>query len=516
MSPPKKRTCARCSRHGYPAASFPEGHLCHRCLDTALSVTGTCPGCGSTGRVLPGLRDGTAICRDCAKITRHFSCLRCGTETGMTRRRYGSSRLCGPCAITWTLQQLLDDGTGTISPPLKPLAGTLAATTSPDATLEWLAQPHIRDLLSQLATGKLPLTHQALNTWPRPRATGYLRDLLISCSALPPADKQLRDYQAWLDRRLTSLASHPHLRILRQFGTWHQLPAMRARAAAGPLRATASQYARTRFTQAETFLTWAAGHGLHPAALTQADIDTYYATHLAHQRQAVRAFLTWAASHGHIPHHLDIPRQAPSTGHAITQQRRLELLRRFATSTTIPIHPRTAACLLLLYAQPLSRILTLTTTDLTSDDNGHSWLHRRHPQPRPATLRHTAAPARRHPPRPHPRQPHQQLAVPRPQRRPARHLPGHAHPAPQPRPAPAHRPHLRPAPARPASPSPRHRRRPRLPPHHHNPPAHKRRRALEPLRQQKQPHPVITNPGQQSNTRQPNTRAHQSRQYDFI
>jgi hypothetical protein len=376
MSPPKKRTCARCSRHGYPAASFPEGHLCHRCLDTALSVTGTCPGCGSTGRVLPGLRDGTAICRDCAKITRHFSCLRCGTETGMTRRRYGSSRLCGPCAITWTLQQLLDDGTGTISPPLKPLAGTLAATTSPDATLEWLAQPHIRDLLSQLATGKLPLTHQALNTWPRPRATGYLRDLLISCSALPPADKQLRDYQAWLDRRLTSLASHPHLRILRQFGTWHQLPAMRARAAAGPLRATASQYARTRFTQAETFLTWAAGHGLHPAALTQADIDTYYATHLAHQRQAVRAFLTWAASHGHIPHHLDIPRQAPSTGHAITQQRRLELLRRFATSTTIPIRPRTAACLLLLYAQPLSRILTLTTTDLTSDENSHSWLNR--------------------------------------------------------------------------------------------------------------------------------------------
>ena len=268
-----------------------------------------------------------------------------------------------------------------------------------------------------------------------PRATGYLRDLLISCSALPPADKQLRDYQAWLDRRLTSLASHPHLRILRQFGTWHQLPAMRARAAAGPLRATASQYARTRFTQAETFLTWAAGHGLHPAALTQADIDTYYATHLAHQRQAARAFLTWAASHGHIPHHLDIPRQAPSTGHAITQQRRLELLRRFATSTTIPIRPRTAACLLLLYAQPLSRILTLTTTDLTSDENGHSWCTSATAQPRPATVRHTAAPARRHPPRPHPRQPHQQLAVPRPQRRPARHLPGHAHPAPQPRPA---------------------------------------------------------------------------------
>jgi hypothetical protein len=150
---------------------------------------------------------------------------------------------------------------------------------------------------------------------------------------------------------------------------------MRARAATGPLRATAGQYARTRFTQAETFLTWAADRGLRPSALTQADIDTYYATHLAHQRQAVRAFLIWAAAHGHIPCHLDIPRQAPSSGQALTQQRRLDLLRRFATSATIPIRPRAAACLLLLYAQPLSRILHLTTADLTRSNDGQTWLH---------------------------------------------------------------------------------------------------------------------------------------------
>ena len=71
--PAKKRTCARCGHHGYPAASFPEGHLCWRCLTTALAVAGTCPGCGAAGRVLPGLRDGVRICRDCAGITRDFS-----------------------------------------------------------------------------------------------------------------------------------------------------------------------------------------------------------------------------------------------------------------------------------------------------------------------------------------------------------------------------------------------------------------------------------------------------------
>ena len=93
----------------------------------------------------------------------------------------------------------------------------------------------------------------------------YLRALLTDCGVLPAADPQLREFQAWLTRRLEALAGHPHQRLLRQFGLWHQLPGMRARAA-GPLRTTACQYARTRFTQAQTFLTWTAAAGVRPSA----------------------------------------------------------------------------------------------------------------------------------------------------------------------------------------------------------------------------------------------------------
>ena len=75
----------------------------------------------------------------------------------------------------------------------------------------------------------------------------------------------------------------------------------------------------------------------------------------------------------------------PYTGKAITQQRRLDLLRRFATSTDIPIEPRAAACLMLLYAQPLSRIRRLTTADLARDDD-QTWLHLGDP-PSPAPSR---------------------------------------------------------------------------------------------------------------------------------
>jgi hypothetical protein len=159
---------------------------------------------------------------------------------------------------------------------------SIAAPVVVDAAGGWVRQVAelagasvpVAPVRHQLATGKLALTHEALDAWPRPRTVPHLRNLLISCGVLPATDKQLVEFQAWLNRRLDSLAGHPHLRLLRQFGQWHQLSRMRARAAAGPLRATAGQYARTRCTQAVTILTWAADRGVRPGALTQATTTT--------------------------------------------------------------------------------------------------------------------------------------------------------------------------------------------------------------------------------------------------
>ncbi len=61
-------------------------------------------------------------------------------------------------------------------------------------------------------------------------------------------------------------------------------------------------------------------------------------------------------------------------GVAITHQRRIDLLRHYIHDDTGPLVARAAACLLLLYAQPLSRIQRLTRTDLTSID-GQEQLH---------------------------------------------------------------------------------------------------------------------------------------------
>jgi integrase len=366
-----RRDCGRCGRQRYPAAHFPDGYLCGRCLQAALDIRGACPGCAAV-RALPGRRpaDQAPICCDCAGIRRYFTCLRCDYEGNLAH-----GRLCYPCALTRTVTELFGIPA---TPALRPLAEALAAAPNAAATVRWLARPHIRGLLDDLITGRLPLTHEALAARPSWRSAIYLRDLLVSCGALPATDRQLADYEGWVHRRLAGLAGHPHERLLRQYSLWHQLPRMRARAATAPLRPSAGTYAEQRFIQAANFLTWVHALGRQPAHLTQADIDTWHATATITQKQGARSFLTWAMTARQVPF-LQLPQIRFAKGEAITQHRRLALLRRYLTEENAPIRIRAAACLMLLYAQPLSRVLRLAVSDITRTGDGQVHIRFGHP-----------------------------------------------------------------------------------------------------------------------------------------
>ena len=141
---------------------------------------------------------------------------------------------------------------------------------------------------------------------------------------------------------------------------------------------------------------------------------------------------------------------------------------------------------MLLYAQPLSRILQLTAGDLTRDEDGQTWLRLGDPpSPVPApfdTLLH-------------------QLAASRHDHIPANHASNWLFPgrnAGQPAAYRAMSAQLRDLglPMRTArisalrqlvlaGPRPRHRRRPRIPLHHHHTPARPCRRTLEPVRRRR-------------------------------
>ncbi|MEV5753162.1 hypothetical protein AB0L00_35545 [Actinoallomurus sp. NPDC052308] len=233
----------------------------------------------------------------------------------------------------------------------------------------WIRQSWVQELLADLATGRIPLTHEALHALPNWRTVAYLRDLLMASGVLPALDKQLLHYETWLTRRLVELDGHPHQQTLRRFATWHVLPRLRDRARQRPLTPNVRRFAGEQFTAARKFLTWLDERDFTLATCTQADLDAWNATHGEHHRRVLRAFLLWAMNNRRMPR-LTLPVQQAPKGERLSQHRRLELIRRAATDVQIPLPTRVAACLMLLYAQPVSRLLRLTINDVLRQDDG--------------------------------------------------------------------------------------------------------------------------------------------------
>ena len=385
------RDCARCGRRAALAANWSDGPLCRTCYQRAARTRGCCPGC-DTSRLLPGRSsDGMPICRDCAGITRDFFCDRCGFEGLLL-----SGRLCERCTLTSKLTAALDDGTGQISPALAPLLDALRSMSKPQAGLDWLSNnPQVSRLLAGLATGQIALTHQALAGLPNWRTVAYLRDLLMSCGALPVIDKQVLHFETWLHHRLDGLGGQPDTAVLRQYALWHQLARMRRNARARPLAPGAARSAMAWFNGADRFCAWLRDRNRNLARATQADIDAWHARARPGARQSVHAFLTWAMKTGHL-HRLALPPLRPArSAPVLTAQARMDLLRWALTDDQAPVRTRAAACLLLLFAQPVSRIVRLTTDDLIRQD-GHLLLRLGEPpvpvpEPFAALLRQLAA-----------------------------------------------------------------------------------------------------------------------------
>jgi hypothetical protein len=193
--------------------------------------------------------------------------------------------------------------------------------------------------------------------------------MLVVSGVLPAADQTLLDFERYLRRRLADLANHPHQRLLRQFGLWHQLPRMRANSATKPLTFGAYLYAKQQFVAGESFLTWLVHIDRQPEAVTQADIDAWMLLARRADRERARGFLNWAMASRRLPTR-DVAMVPRHELEPITQQQRLDHLHRLAVDDTIALPTRVIGSLVLLYAQPLSRIRTLTTDDITTDDLG--------------------------------------------------------------------------------------------------------------------------------------------------
>lgn len=361
--------CCRCGRRKNKSGSWPDGHVCRSCIGRALRVRGTCPGCGQE-RALPGRRpgDGAATCADCAGFSQSFACSRCGYEDVLHR-----GRLCSRCALSDLLSEVLDDGSGQTRPELVPLVGSLLAMESPLAGLLWLRRNKDQadspsGMLRRLASGDIELTHEAFRDLQPWRAAAHLRDLLMACGALPAVDRQVCGFERWLAAHLAGITDVGHAQVVRRFATWDVLPRLRALADRKPVTAGARGRADEQVKRATAFLRWLSDHGLTLRDCRQADIDAWHADSPPGARQATRAFLQWGMVSG-LTSRFRLPPAAIGHAAPLSEEERISHLGRVLASDGLPLRTRAAAAIVLLYAQPASRVARLTVDDVIRDDS---------------------------------------------------------------------------------------------------------------------------------------------------
>jgi hypothetical protein len=355
-------SCGRCRRPVRTGTRhWPEGHICSGCYVKAMETYATCSSCGQH-RLTPGLSgDGGPLCPPCAGIRVSLTCHRCGREA--LRHTRGT---CGRCVLDERLAVLLDDGTGQVRPELVRFHQAICRMERPRAGILWISKPHVPPILTALARGHVPLTHEGLSTLSPWRSVIHVRDLLIASGVLPAADRFQILFEQWLASWLAGISNDTHRSLLQRFATWHILRRIRAAASEGPVGYARNQGARYKLTQSAAFLTWLASRNRALADCAQADIDAFFARPGQAPNAAV-PFLRWCITQREMPR-LRISARPSTRLLPVSQRERLELIRRLAEDASLDLRDSIAALLVLLYAQPVTKVVTLTTSDITHDN----------------------------------------------------------------------------------------------------------------------------------------------------
>ncbi|GAA2062964.1 hypothetical protein GCM10009839_87760 [Catenulispora yoronensis] len=112
---------------------------------------------------------------------------------------------------------------------------------------------------------------------------------------------------------------------------------------------------------------WLTEHGLTLDQCRQAEIDRWHAEHHIHDRRALRSFLLWCAA-SRRTRRFELP-TAVIQASPLGQQQRLSILGQLLTSEDKALRTRVAGSIVLLYAQPLTRVVRLTLDDVIQGDD---------------------------------------------------------------------------------------------------------------------------------------------------
>lgn len=359
--------CEECGILGPLAAraggtSTTSRNLCIRCYRHPRR---TCGICGRLNRIaLKATATSPDVCPTCYQAP-VIDCSVCGQQAlGRRTTNHGRPR-CFTCQATQQIDAALTGPDHLIRPELKPVRDALLATDTPRSLLNnWHNLPSLH-LLADIAQGRIELAHDALDARPQVFSLTYLRALLVASGALPPRDENA----ARLHRHIADVAAamtDPELRhVFTRYARWHVLGRVKTNRH-GHLSATVAGRCRTDIHTARVFLDHLAAHAHDLDDCPQSFLEAWLAT----DRDRRLVFLRWLTRHGYLARtRLPGPVTRRDPGHAIDPSQQLNRARQLLHDPdSASTEDRAAACLILLYAQPATKIVTLTTSDIHTRD----------------------------------------------------------------------------------------------------------------------------------------------------
>jgi hypothetical protein len=362
--PSRLEACAFCGTLAIVAARTLGGAECKSCRSRRLPSQITCRHCQRRAR--PAAAQ-AGLCERCAGERVAQICRGCGAE----EQNYADGH-CARCSLRAHLQRLTQTGESTAAHALKDYLAALTDSAKPSSTLNWMTCSRGYDTLRELISGALPLTHEALDAIDRGPSTIYLRSALVSHGALPERYKQTAALAAFIDREILRVPDGPGRLHLRTFATWKVQHELARAERAGTAKRSSHQHARTQIHLAAELLAWLAQHSVAVEDLRQEHLDFWLAEGSTHRRR-VRAFITWTVRHRITGPLTAIPSATQRHVDPLETHQRLQLIRRLLTDESLDLRDRVAGSLVLLFAQPISRLLLLTTDDV-HDRQGHVFL----------------------------------------------------------------------------------------------------------------------------------------------
>lgn len=243
------------------------------------------------------------------------------------------------------------------------LFDALLSVRSPRDTLRWLSDSPATPVLTKIATGQLPCTHETLDQLAPSGAIRHLEYLLVSTGALPQRDPALARLEHWIDGFLADANSD---QALRTFAQWVVLRRYRRKSTRAPLNAGVLSRAKTELRAAEAFLDYLANRGTGLGDCRQSDVDAWLAG-ARPDRHVARSFVRWTIAQELMPSLEFDPGPRAATAPALANTDRIALARRLLGVETIATRDRVAGLLIVLFAQPVSRVARLTVADVIID-----------------------------------------------------------------------------------------------------------------------------------------------------